>query len=174
MFRFIILCLGTLVRLVAGSSEFPPRESRATPATLRAEASAFEPKNRSARQVLLGSRPSVLVRMETIADRGFTRDFSRVARAGFRLYWRMISTAMMQVVSGATRRVASSLRSSGLTQTNFSPFLIYVWCTRVYTASHRSEPPHSSKQRQAEFKHSFESDPRMKEVEGDSLPRVPG
>ena len=64
---------------LAGASEPPPRESRATPTTRRAEASTFKPKNRPARQALLGRRPSVLVKMETIADRGYTRDCSPVA-----------------------------------------------------------------------------------------------
>ncbi len=46
-------------------------------------ASASEAKNRPARQALLGRPPSVLVRKETIADRGYTRDCSPVAPGRF-------------------------------------------------------------------------------------------
>src|ERR1035437_7362727 len=64
---------------LAGASEPPPRESRATSTTRRAEASASEAKSRPARQAFLGRRPSGLVRMETIVDRGYTRDGSALA-----------------------------------------------------------------------------------------------
>ena len=68
---------------LAGASEPPPRESRATSTTRRAEASASEAKSRPARQAFLGRRPSGLVRMETIVDRGYTRDCGPVAPGRF-------------------------------------------------------------------------------------------
>lgn len=50
-----------------------------------AEASPSEAKNRSVRQALLGRCPSVLVGVETIVDRGYTRDCSSVAPGQFLL-----------------------------------------------------------------------------------------
>ena len=70
---------------LAGASELPARESRAAPTTHRAEAAASEPKNWPARHALLGRRPSLLVRMETFVDRGYTRDCSPVAPDRFPL-----------------------------------------------------------------------------------------
>src|ERR1019366_2898517 len=66
----------------ARASEPPPRESRATSTTCRAEAPASEAQNRP-RQTLLGRRPSGLVRMETIVNRGYTRDCGQVAPGRF-------------------------------------------------------------------------------------------
>lgn len=68
-----------------GASEPPPREYRATPTTRRAEASASEAPNGLARQALLGCRPSVLGRVEKIADRRYTGDCSPVAPGRFPL-----------------------------------------------------------------------------------------
>jgi hypothetical protein len=68
-----------------GASEPPPRKSHAMSTTCRAEASASEAKNRPARQALLGRRTSGLVRMETIVDRGYTRDCGQVAPGRFPL-----------------------------------------------------------------------------------------
>jgi len=69
MFRFIGLCLVTLVRLLR-ASESPAGESRTTSTTRCAEASASAAKIRPARQALLGRRSSILVRMATIPHCG--------------------------------------------------------------------------------------------------------
>src|SRR6202048_1526988 len=69
MFRFIGLCLGTLVRLLR-PSEPPNRESRATSTTRRLETSTSAAKTRPARQALLGRHSSILVRMATIPHCG--------------------------------------------------------------------------------------------------------
>jgi len=70
MFRFIGLCLGTLVGLLRGASGRPTRESRATSTTRSPETSASEANARFARQALLGRRPPILVRMATIPHCG--------------------------------------------------------------------------------------------------------
>src|SRR6202048_3830099 len=69
MFRFIGLCLGTLVRLLRPSEPLT-RESRATSTTRRPETSASAAKTRPARQALLGRHSSILVRMATIPHCG--------------------------------------------------------------------------------------------------------
>jgi len=79
MFRFIALCLGTLVRLLR-PSEPVTRESGATSTTRRHEASAPAAKTRFARQALLGRRPAILVRMATIPDCGHARNRGALAQ----------------------------------------------------------------------------------------------
>jgi len=65
MFRFIGVCLGTLVRLLRASEPLT-RESGATSTTRRPETSTSAAKTRAARQALLGRHSSILVRMATI------------------------------------------------------------------------------------------------------------
>src|SRR6266581_3227804 len=70
MFRFIGLCLGTLVRLLRARRGSPAGESLTTSTTRRTQASASAAKIRPARQALLGRRSSILVRMATIPHCG--------------------------------------------------------------------------------------------------------
>ena len=79
MFRFIGLCLGTLVRLLR-ASELLTRESGAMSTTRRTEASASAAKIRPARQALLGRRPPILVRMATIPHCGHARNCGALAQ----------------------------------------------------------------------------------------------
>ena len=69
MFRFIGLCLRTLVRLLRTRRSLL-LENLALRQQLRTEASASAAKIRPARQALLGRRSSILVRMATIPHCG--------------------------------------------------------------------------------------------------------
>src|SRR5713101_1128190 len=80
MFRFIGLCLGTLVRLLRARRSLLLGESRTTSTTRRTEASASAAKIRPARQTLLGRRMSILVRMATIPHCGHARNGRALAQ----------------------------------------------------------------------------------------------
>ena len=76
MFRFIGLCLGTLVRLLRARRSL----LLATSTTRRPETSASADKTRFARQALLGRRSSILVRMATIPHCGHARNGGALAQ----------------------------------------------------------------------------------------------
>src|SRR5258708_5747534 len=79
MFRFLGLCLGTLVRFLR-ASEPPTRESGATSTTRRPETSTSAAKTRPARQALPGRRPPILVRIATIPHCGHARNRGALAQ----------------------------------------------------------------------------------------------
>src|SRR5260370_42638049 len=69
MFRFTVLCLGTLLRILRASES---GESHPTSTTHRTEASASPAKTRPIRQALLGRSSTVLVRAEASAPHRHT------------------------------------------------------------------------------------------------------
>src|ERR1700757_5534369 len=80
MFRFIGLCLGTLVRLLRTRRSLLLENLMLRSTTRRHEASAPAAKTRFARQALLGRRPAILVRMATIPDCGHARNRGALAQ----------------------------------------------------------------------------------------------
>ena len=79
MFRFIGVCLGTLVRLLRASEPLT-RESGATSTTRRPETSTSAAKTIPARQALLGRHSSILVRMAAVPRCGHARNRGPLAQ----------------------------------------------------------------------------------------------
>ena len=85
---------------LARPSEPLTRESRVTSTTRRPETSVSAAKTRPDREALLGRRPPILVRMATIPRCGHARTVVRWHKAGFRLYWKLISRVRRPVGRG--------------------------------------------------------------------------
>ena len=82
-------------------------ESRAATTAHRSETSTSQATARFVRQTVLGCCPAVLVHLERSSDRGHARDRVRWHRAGFRFYWRLISTVRRPA---GRRRISKEVR----------------------------------------------------------------